>query len=241
MKKSIMEKIDENIFKEVYKKTNSLTEMLIEFGVVPRGGNYRTLKNILIKRKYCIEKFEENAKKTRFGGPEGKTNKIPDSEVFTTGTKSTSKLKNRYIKYTNCDIKCVKCGIKDTWNNEPLTLQLDHINGDSTDNRIENLRLLCPNCHSQTDTYARKNCKPKTRCIECNIPITKKCIRCNKCNGKYIHSIIKEYNRYRKVKNRPSKEELKELIENNTWVAIGKMYNVNDNSIRKWAKGYGLI
>ena len=52
--------------------------------------------------------------------------------------------------------KCAECGISDNWNGKPLIIEIDHINGVHTDNRIENLRWLCPNCHSQTDTYRRK-------------------------------------------------------------------------------------
>ena len=54
--------------------------------------------------------------------------------------------------------KCHICGI-DEWNDKAIVLQLDHINGVKRDNRIENLRFLCPNCHSQTDTFAGKNKK----------------------------------------------------------------------------------
>lgn len=52
--------------------------------------------------------------------------------------------------------KCL-CGLGETWEGKPLRLQLDHANGDNTDNREENLRLLCPNCHSQTETYYGRN------------------------------------------------------------------------------------
>jgi hypothetical protein len=59
--------------------------------------------------------------------------------------------------------RCDICGLSD-WQNKPITLHLDHINGDSDNNQISNTRLLCPNCHSQTDTWCGRNVdwtKPK--------------------------------------------------------------------------------
>ena len=56
---------------------------------------------------------------------------------------------------------CGICGLGPEWNGMVLVLQIDHINGDSTDSRLENLRFLCPNCHSQTETFAGRNCRPK--------------------------------------------------------------------------------
>lgn len=66
-----------------------------------------------------------------------------------------SMYKDRLIRDGLLVVQCYICGIGPSWNGLSLILQLDHINGVSNDNRLENLRLLCPNCHSQTDTYCR--------------------------------------------------------------------------------------
>lgn len=67
-------------------------------------------------------------------------------------------LKNLLLKQKILDYKCYACGISE-WNNKPLSLQLEHKNGRKLDSRIENLELLCPNCHSQTETFGSRNWK----------------------------------------------------------------------------------
>ena len=70
-------------------------------------------------------------------------------------------IKKAYINSEQASYECVKCGISE-WENSFISLHLDHINGDKNDNRLKNLRLLCPNCHSQTSTYCRHNSNSKT-------------------------------------------------------------------------------
>lgn len=75
---------------------------------------------------------------------------------------NTNSLRRRLIKEGFKECKCEICGISE-WLGNPISLQLHHINGVRTDNRLENLQVLCPNCHSQTDNYGSKNI---TRCMD---------------------------------------------------------------------------
>lgn len=78
-------------------------------------------------------------------------NLLVENSPYTTQCVKRRLLQDGVIAY-----ECKECGNKGIHNNKPLTLQLDHINGNNRDHRIENLRLLCPSCHSQTETYGSK-------------------------------------------------------------------------------------
>ena len=115
-----------------------------------------------------------------------------------------------------------------------MKLQLEHINGVSDDNRLENLCLLCPNCHSQTDTYAGKNAKKSllitNKCNDCGIVITDNALKCQKCS---------HFKRRRA--ERPLEAELKEMIKTMSLENIAKKFNLKTgNTIKKWCKSYGF-
>lgn len=83
--------------------------------------------------------------------------KVLLEDIITNKVKfSTGQLKKRLLYDGILENKCVKCDNEGEWMGEPISLELDHINGDNDDNRLENLRILCPNCHSQTPTFRNK-------------------------------------------------------------------------------------
>lgn len=85
----------------------------------------------------------------------------PDEEVFARNThRNRGHLKERLLQAGLKDGRCECCGLS-VWRDQPISLALHHINGDRLDNRIENLELLCPNCHSQTDTFSGRNGRGK--------------------------------------------------------------------------------
>lgn len=80
-------------------------------------------------------------------------------------TASREYIKSLIIRHNLIEYKCSECGLKNEWNGKVLSLQLDHINGIRNDNRIDNLRFLCPNCHTQTETYCSKNKSITVNCL----------------------------------------------------------------------------
>ena len=150
-------------------------------------------------------------------------------------TANQSTLRRWYLKGNYTKYECAICGQKPYWNNQELTLILDHINGQNNDDRLENLRWVCPNCNMQLPTTNRsKNANiKKYYCIDCGKEVSKSTTkRCQSCASK--HRVIS-------TSDMPiTRDELKDLIRSTPFTQIGAKFRVSDNAIRKWCDKFNL-
>ena len=129
----------------------SIAGVLRALDLKPIGGNYRTIKRLI--EKHVIDTSHFTGQGWNVGLKFQPNRSITDESIFVKDSnyKCSWRLRERYKKATgiNC---CERCGISD-WMGQPLSFEIHHKNGDNTDNRLDNLVLLCPNCHCQTDNY----------------------------------------------------------------------------------------
>ena len=134
------------------KSSTSIRQVLKKIGLVPVGGNYLTIKLLCKKDNISISHFTGQAwNRGKTFGP-----KRLLSEYLSNKYRICSdKLRKRLIREGLFERKCYKCE-RTMWNNLPIPLELEHINGHHLDNSLGNLTILCPNCHAQTPTYRRQ-------------------------------------------------------------------------------------
>ena len=147
---------DELKLKKIVSEQYTYAAVLKEFNLSIAGGNMKSLKKYIKLFEISTDHFNE---KISFLTSEYFNKKWDNEKIFCENSPAlTQTVKSRIIKQNLFEYKC-SCGLKGLWNNKPITLQLEHKNGNNTDHRLENLEFLCPNCHSQTATYGSKNNK----------------------------------------------------------------------------------
>ena len=203
---------DKNNFIDIIKSSGSIRECLQKLGIdnYKSAGHYKTFHRYC--RLYNVEAPKVDTSKSVEYARNFITQSLDDILVENSTYSNPTRLKKRLLREGLLVNSCGKCGGLPEWNGDKLVLQLDHINGINTDNRIGNLRLLCPNCHSQTDTFSGRKKKPK--------------------RPNYTPRLSS-----RKAE-RPPYEDLIRELENSNFVQVGKKYGVSDNAVRKWIKYY---
>jgi hypothetical protein len=136
---------------EAIQSSISISETLKKLGVKPCGGNYRVCKNYIEKFNLDVSHFKgQGHSKGKSFGPKRPIEQYLNNEHRI----GSHKLRLRLIKEGYFEHKCYCCN-NTLWNNKPISLELEHLDGNHYNNNLNNLTLLCPNCHAQTTTYRR--------------------------------------------------------------------------------------
>lgn len=148
-------KLSDEQFVELLKKSSTISEVLFKLGYSVKGNSwgFAKIRQRMSDLNLDGSIFKGKSPITKYGS----LHKINASDILKPNCKHARSVLRRYVINNNLiPYRCAICGCVE-WQGRTLSLELDHINGINNDNRIENLRFLCPNCHSQTTTYGSRN------------------------------------------------------------------------------------
>jgi hypothetical protein len=170
---------------------------------------------------------------------------IPLEEVLVEGSSySRKKLKQRLYDVGLKQRCCELCGQGEDWKGARMSLILDHVNGVPNDNRLPNLRIVCPNCAATLDTHCGKKNRiapPARECAHCGgsfVPRFAAQHYCSRACGVRHTNRRREPEPAKRQVERPGYEQLVAEIDATSYLAVGRKYGVSDNAVRKWVRAY---
>ena len=212
---------DDSAFLELFEQSTSASSLVRLLGRAVGGNNIRlVLKEV---QRLCLDTSHWNIRK-------GTQAKLDPASIFVENSKhSTAVIKRVVLRHGLLQESCALCGMGTEWNGKPLVLRLDHENGVHTDHRLKNLRFLCPNCDSQTETYCGGNRRNPIRHCTCGRVIHRNSRHCLSCAAK---------ERYKKQGQPtkaawPSYEDLKTQVAASSCAAIARGLHVSETAVRK--------
>lgn len=157
------------ILKEICESSHSYAEVINKSGRKCTGGNHQTIKARIEAANIDVSHFtgslwSKGKTKTEDDRIASNTIYKTDSDILGYHPEIARKVVRDYVLRNNIiPYECALCGNKGEWKGKPISLHLDHIDGERHDHSKENLRFLCPNCDATTDTYAGKNITRKRK------------------------------------------------------------------------------
>ena len=215
--------MEKDILEKIINESDTIHSVLIKMGKNTSSASYKLFYKKIKEYEINISHFLTRKEITEKQFKDGKLKKIPSNIMFVENSKvARQHVKNRIIADSLIKYECCMCGNNGNWNNKTISLILDHINGINNDNRLNNLRFVCPNCNATLDTHCKgsKGLNPKTSKI-------KKSIRIDRPLSRKV--------------NRPDLDTLLNEVNEIGYSATGRKYGVSDNSIRKWIKRYNKL
>jgi len=225
----------ESAAREAIAAATNWSQALRRLGLRAAGGNHAVLKRWARVWGIPTDHFSPHAGVVE----QLRRPPVPLADVLVKGSRyKRASLKRRLyaegLKHPVCEL----CGQGELWRGRRMSLILDHINGVHDDNRLENLRIVCPNCAATLDTHCARNL-PRPMCPTCGSEFRRRRGGQTYCSLRCWHESpeFKAIERRRKVP-RPSYEQLVADLEQMSWIAVGAKYGVSDNAVRKWMRRY---
>lgn len=230
---------------EAVKKSTNYSQVFRNLSLGVNGGSYRWIKSMIAKHGISVEHFDKENRALIEAGINGMRRKI--SEKFkeldiSTNERAKASILRNYLLFHKVEQRCNCCGLTD-WLGKPLRLDVDHIDGNPVNNKLENLQFICPNCHraktiqvNEFGQFGNKTLSVKRKtCLDCSKLINRCSKRCHSCEIK--NNAIR---RREVADSRFNSEQVILLLKQYSMFQAARKLGVSDNCLRGYCVRNGI-